>query len=257
VITASVTFALAAALAVADEPEPKDTLPELPAAKTWKLVWNDEFDGDKLNEDKWNIPPDAVRRDGWWMREAISLDGDGHLVMSTLKDGDKYVDGCVRTRGKFEHTFGYYVARVQLQKQVGHWSAFWLYNDCVGNLGDGGRNGAEIDIYEKPTLDDWVPQTIHWDGYGKEHQSEGTRVEVPGIMDGWHTFSLWWGPDEYVFYIDGKETWRTSAGGVCEAPLYIKLSDEIGDWGGKIQDAELPDCFKVDYVRVYDVVDEE
>ena len=28
---------------------------------------------------------------------------NGHLAISTLKDGDRYLDACVRTRGKFEH----------------------------------------------------------------------------------------------------------------------------------------------------------
>jgi len=37
--------------------------------------------------------------------------------------------------------------------------------------------------------------------------------------------------------------------------LYIKLSDEIGDWGGDITQAKLPDRFLVDYVRVYDLVE--
>ncbi len=53
-----------------------------------------------------------------------------------------------------------------------------------------------------------------------------------------------------------KETWRTNAGGVCQVPEYIKLSDEIGNWAGDIKNAELPDKFLVDYVRVYDLVDE-
>ena len=44
-------------------------------------------------------------------------------------------------------------------------------------------------------------------------------------MDGWHTYSLWWKADEYVFFVDGRETWRTTAGGVCQVPLYLKLSD--------------------------------
>jgi hypothetical protein len=68
---------------------------------------------------------------------------------------------------------------------------------------------------------------------------------------------LWWKPDEYVFYVDGKEIWRTDAGGVSQVPGYIKLSDEIGDWAGDITKAELPDKFLVDYVRVYDPVKEE
>lgn len=237
------------------QPQPTDNLPAPPGGKSWELTWHDEFDGDRLDESKWDVPPDSQRRDGWWMRKAISLDGMGNLVMSTFKDGDRYVDGCVRTRGKFEHAFGYYVVRVQLQTQVGHWSAFWLYNDCVGKIGDEGRDGTEIDIFEKPWLDDRVQQTLHWDGYGKEHKSSGNVAHVPGIMAGFHTYGLWWKPDEYVFYVDGKETWRTNAGGVCQVPLYIKPSDEIGDWAGDIAKAQLPDQFLVDYVRVYDLFD--
>jgi beta-glucanase (GH16 family) len=253
----ALTVAIFPPFASGQQDEPKDQLPSSPEGKAWKMVWHDEFDGDKLDETKWQIPPDGKRRDGWWMRQAISVDGKGHLVMKTVKEGNKYIDGCVRTRGKFEHAFGYYVARIQLQKQPGHWSAFWLFNDSVNKVGNEGRDGTEIDIYEKPWLDDRVQQTLHWDGYGKDHKSEGKVAKVPGVMEGWHTFSLLWMPEEYVFYVDGKETWRTKAGGVCQVPLYIKLSDEIGDWGGDIGKAKLPDEFQVDYVRVYDLVEKK
>jgi beta-glucanase (GH16 family) len=234
----------------------EDQLPPPPEGKAWKLVWHDEFDGDKLDPSKWEVP-EQRRRDGWWSPKAVSLDGQGNLVISTLKDGDRYLDACVRTRGRFEHAFGYYVARIKLQQQPGHWSAFWLYNASVGKIGDEGRDGTEIDIMEKPWLDDRVQHALHWDGYGKEHKSEGKVATVPSVLDGFHTFSLWWKPDGYVFYVDGKETWRTSAGGVCQVPLYIKLSDEIGNWAGDIATAKLPDRFLVDYVRVYDLVDAE
>jgi len=243
---------LLAQSAIAQE---KDALPTAPMGKTWKLIWNDEFDGTTLDESKWAIPPAAPRKGGWWMRKAISLDGKGHLVIRTLKEGDKYFDGCVKTTKKFEHAFGYYAARVQLQKQQGHWSAFWITGPGVGKVGEGGRDGTEIDIMEKPWRDDRVQHTFHWDGYGKDHKSEGKVVKVPGVMEGWHTFGLWWKPDEYVFYVDGKETWRSQAGGVCQVPEYILLSDEIGKWGGDITKAKLPDQFLVDYVRVYDLVE--
>jgi beta-glucanase (GH16 family) len=231
-----------------------DQLPTPPDGKAWKLVWNDEFDGTKLDESKWEVPENR-RRDGFWSRKAISLDGKGNLVISALKDGDKFLDGCVRTRGKFEHAFGYYVARTKFQKEQGHWTAFWMYAPSVGKIGDEGRDGTEIDIMEKPSLDDQMNHALHWDGYGKEHRSEAHKFKVPGIMEGYHDFALWWTPDEYVFYVDGKETWRTKAGGVCQVPLYLKLSDEIGDWAGDIKKAKLPDEFLVDYVRVYDLVE--
>jgi beta-glucanase (GH16 family) len=246
----------AAHVAAAEVPEPKDTLPPAPEGKTWKLVWHDEFDGTKLDETKWQIPPEGKRRDAVWSPKAISLDGKGNLAIATLKEGDRFLDGCVRTKGKFEHAFGYYVARIQLQKDIGHWSAFWLYNNSVGKIGDEGRDGTEIDIMEKPWLDDRINYALHWDGYGKEHKSASKVVTVPGIMQGFHTYALLWTPDEYVFYVDGRETWRSKAGGVCQVPLYIKLSDEVGNWAGDIRKAKLPDRFLVDYVRVYDLVED-
>lgn len=234
----------------------RSELPAPPAGKTWKLVWGDEFDGTTLDETKWDVPPDAVRRDGWWMRQAIQLDGQGHLVMRTIEADGKLVDGCVRTLGRFERAYGLYVARIRLQRQPGHWPAFWLMGRTVGRVGDEGRDGTEIDIMEKPWLDDRVNHALHWDGYGREHKSDKKVATVPGLMHGFHTYALWWSPEEYVFHVDGQVTWRTQAGGVCQAPLYIKLSDEIGKWGGDIRRAKLPDEFLVDYVRVYDLVDE-
>lgn len=235
----------------------EDRLPAPPDGKTWKLVWNDEFNGTVLDENKWQVFDNSPRRDGFWMRSTVNLDGNGNLVMSTVKEGDKYLDGCIRTRGKFEHAFGYFTIRVKLQKQPGHWSAFWLMGDSVGKVGDEGRDGTEIDIFEKPWLNDTVQHALHWDGYGEHHRSAGQKVEIPGVMEGFHTFSLWWKTDEYIFYVDGKETWRTSAGGVCQVPLFIKVSDEIGKWAGDIAAAKLPDQFVVDYVRVYDLFDAE
>jgi beta-glucanase (GH16 family) len=78
---------------------------------------------------------------------------------------------------------------------------------------------------------------------------------VPGVMEGWHTFGLLWLPDQYVYFVDGKETWRTKAGGVSQVPEYMLLSKEVGQWGGEISKANLPDEFLVDYVRVYDLVE--
>jgi beta-glucanase (GH16 family) len=231
-----------------------DRLPPAPKGQTWKLAWHDEFDGTTLDTTKWAPRPEAVRKDGYWSAAAMQLDGHGHLLMHTMKKDGKFVDGCITTQKKFEHTFGYYVARMKFQKQPGHWSAFWLTCNGVGHVGDEGRDGTEIDIIEKPWLDNRVQQTLHWDGYGEHHKSQGHVAQVEKVMQGFHTFGLWWKPGEYGYYVDGVETWRTSAGGVSQVPEYILLSDEIGKWGGDIHKAKLPDQSEVDYVRVYDLV---
>ncbi len=247
-----------AATAGAAPVSPPDALPPAPKGQEWKLVWHDEFDGTTLDATKWDVP-EYKRRDAWWSRKAVDLDGKGNLAIKTLHEGGKYYNACVRTKKKYEKAFGYFVARIRLQRSAGHWTAFWMYNNGVGKIGNGGRDGTEVDIMEKPWMDDRVQHTLHWDGYGKDHKSKGNVAKVPGVMKGFHTFGLLWTPDEYVFYVDGKETWRTDAGGVCQVPLYIKLSDEakFKGWAGDVRKANLPDEFLTDYVRVYDLVDKK
>ncbi len=237
----------------AEQLQNPDQLPAPPAGHKWRLVWHDEFDGPKLDETKWNRLGDSKRRDGYWIKDDAYVDGKGNLVLRTRQDGDRYTSGAVNTRGKFEHAFGYYVTRCRVQRQQGHWPAFWLMCSGVNTIGNDGRDGTEIDIVEIPWLDGQLTSNLHWDGYGKEHQTAGIKFNVAGIQDGWHTFALHWMTNEYVFYVDGKETWRTTAGGVSQVPEFIKLTDEIGKWGGDIRQATLPDHFEVDYVRVYDL----
>ena len=52
-------------------------------------------------------------------------------------------------------------------------------------------------------------------------------------------------------------TWRAASShhSLSQAPEYLKLTEEIGKWGGEIRSAQLPDTFEVDYVRVYDLVE--
>lgn len=233
-----------------------DPLPSPPAGSSFKMVWSDEFNGVTLDETKWNRLGDSKRRDGFWIKEEAYLDGKGSLILRTRKDGDRYTCGAVNTRGKFEHAYGYYVARCKMPTQPGHWPAFWLMCSGVSSLGNEGRDGTEIDIMEAPWRDGQLTVNLHWDGYGKEHKSAGTKFKIPETTTGWHTYGLLWTPDEYVFYVDEKEVWRSKAGGVSQVAEFLKLTEEIGTWGGKIQDAKLPDYFAVDYVRVYDLVKE-
>jgi len=232
--------------------EQKDSLPPPPDGKQWKLAWHDEFDGDKIDESKWNRLGDSKRRAGFWVKDDAYLSGKGTLLLRTKKDGDRYTCGAVNTRGKFEHAFGYYVARCQMPKEPGHWSAFWLMCDGVNKIGNDGRDGTEIDVMEMPWRDGQLTVNLHWDGYGKDHKSAGTKFKREGVTEGWHTFGLRWLPEEYTFYVDGQEVWRSKAGGVSQVPEFLKLTLEIGDWAGDIKQAKLPDHFEVDYVRVYD-----
>jgi beta-glucanase (GH16 family) len=232
------------------EDQPPDA-PDIPV-EGYALVWADEFDGDKLDRSKWDYRSLGRRRDAINVREAVSLDGEGTLVITTSHVDEEYHTGMIATQGLFEPTYGYFECRAKLQEQTGHWSAFWLQTPTMGRpIGNPAVSGTEVDIFEYMTKwDNEMVHNLHWDGYGRDHQTAGTRTSAEGISSGWHTFGLLWTENSYVFYVDGKETWRTSEG-ISKRSEYIILSLEVGDWADDIADAELPDSFYVDYVRVY------
>jgi len=251
-IVFAATIVAAMATAGAEEPAHDHSLPPPPSRKSWQLVWNDEFTGPHLDESKWNRLGDYKRRDGHWVKDDAFVSRTGTLVLRTRRDGERYTCGAVDTRGKFERALGCYVARCKMPRQPGHWPAFWLMCPGVGKVGDGGRDGTEIDIVEIPWRDGRVVMNLHWDGYGEHHQHAGTKVTIPELTEGFHDYGLVWTEAEYVFYVDGAEVWRSRAGGVSQVPQYILLTGEIGTWGGDIATADLPDSFEVDFVRVYE-----
>ena len=125
-----------------------------------------------------------------------------------------------------------------------------------------GRDGTEIDIYEGAYYKDGWPKrdsvssNLHYDGYGDAHRSTGVgRWFVEKPYDTFHTYGLEWNEREYIFYIDGVETGRSSFGGVSQNPQWLILSveHEFGGWAGDIREnapGGMTD-FVVDYVRVY------
>lgn len=149
-----------------------------------QLVWNDEFNGTTIDTTKWQQLGDVSRQQGYWWRTNSYLSGNGQLVLRvTYGGGTAYGSGAVQSKGKFEHAFGYYEAKMKFQTQQGHWCAFWDYDDDEGqNPPVGGADGAEIDILEHPWLIDQAQNTLHWDGYstGSGSGRKGGNRHAPG-----------------------------------------------------------------------------
>jgi len=237
-----------------------------------ELVWSDEFDGTTVDPSSWDKPEYNRRQnengpDGWWLRQDSYLDGQGHLVIRARKianrnsDNDPYdySTGAIRTIDRFEQKFGKFEIRCKLPTQPGWWVAFWLYSSSVGHVDGSGEDGTEIDIFEGFGWTDKMQHALHWDGYGDAHQSIGKSRTMEGIRDGYHTFSLEWYENLYIFYIDGAESWRTTDGGVSKVPAYVKITGELSTepwaigtgWSNDPKNGTYPDSFLVDYVRVY------
>ncbi len=272
--------------------ESKHVKSMLPEGKKWKLVWHDEFDGDTLDRTKWDFrlhllqqrhetfAPDGAVLDGNSNLLLTLYEKDGHFYSPHLQTGYNYLDRpgssfCFDSEAdkpkmvwpvseirepKFMHKYGYYEIRCKLQNQPGWWSAFWLQSPVIGSSLNPAEAGVEVDIMENFTRDGIISHNNHWDGYGADHKSCGSGPrELEETPDGFHTFGLEWNKDGYIYYVDGKESWRTSEA-VSHREQFILISTECegyreGDEPSEnLKKAVLPDYFIVDYVRVYDEV---
>ena len=266
------------------------TPPRGPALDMSKFVdepsWADEFEGDVLNEGKWQpafgLWGTCVWRGGYWNMDMAEVK-DGCLTIRTaympqgIAGGPPGYYNCgIYTRGLFEQAYGYFEARCKLPRGAGHWAAFWLQCDGMENVDGTGIDGAEIDVFESPYywMRSWVPfyrdivtANVHIDGYGDALQSKNIcRTNVPGNpYDEFHTYGLEWNEDEYIIYVDRIECGRSSFGGTSRVPEYLLLSVEVdakkGEWAGVpgtgwagniTWSRHIPSEFVVDYVRTYE-----
>lgn len=254
------------------------------------LVWRDEFNGTELDRDKWGFSWWITeRKGGYWHEDMVSVK-DGNLVIRAeyleTPPENKYADsgvdmpeykpgwytGKVTTRDKYEQCYGYFEVRCILPAATGMWSAFWMMNEGVYNVNNSGEDGTEIDVFESFYYkDNWwgndaISTGIHYDGYGEGHSAVpvGKMFIKNNPYEEYNTYGVEWNENEYIFYINGVETGRTSAGGVSKNPEYLLLSCEFAGENGvqfsdrhgtgeidKTPEENWPAEFKVDYVRCY------
>ncbi len=233
----------------------------------YSLVFEDEFNGTQLNTDAWEYRGSGPRRGGFNAESQVRLE-NGNMILSGeyLTDGE-YGEGWYTGMVKLKERYckGYFEIRCIVNSGEGFWSAFWLQADSPYNaaVSKGGIGGAEIDIFESMSWEnkigkDSVVQTVHCagvDGIQEGFQSERLGAFYgDNIYEEYNTYGLEWTDDEYIFYVNGVETRRTSFGnGVSEVLEDVIVSLEIPD-EDKLSQID-KDSYKteyiIDYVRIY------
>ena len=121
-----------------------------PKKAGWKLILDEEFDGDSLNPNLWTrtfARKGIQLKDGFLeLRATRKPAGNGKVIYET--NGFSTVK---------KYSYGYYEARVRVRDCSGWITAFWLYG---GQTGNSYLDGMEVDVYEdyyvfpgKPLLD--------------------------------------------------------------------------------------------------------
>ena len=252
--------------------------PDQPQNPVYKLVWEDNFDGEKLNLDDWNF---EYHEPGWVNAELQAyVDSerntyvkDGMLYIQAIKemiDGKPYyTSGRINTQKKHDFQYGRFEVRAKVPSGKGFLPAFWMMPTDESFYGQWPKCG-EIDIMEvHGSALSTSYGTLH---FGEPHtQKQGSYTLPDGqenFSEAFHVFACEWDPGEFRFYVDGHlfytvNDWFTKKPGFGEVaypapydqPFYLILNLAVGgSWVGyPDEDAVFGDNaqFVIDYVRAY------
>ncbi|MCR4615687.1 MAG: glycoside hydrolase family 16 protein [Clostridiales bacterium] len=237
----------------------------------YELVVCDEFNGDKVDTDTWFFRSLGSGNSGCGFNcESQAKVEDGNLILTAEyldAEKGKYGEGWYSAVIALNQWYckGYFEIRCICNKGEGFWSTFWLQSGHSYDLqSNGGIGGAEIDILENSTFDfplkkfrNCITQTVYCNGYDDNDENiDKCQVRAAGddIYNKFNTYGVKWTDDEYIFYINGKETFRTSFGkGVSQVPENLIVGLEIPNILPKdiAANKDYKTQMTVDYVKVY------
>ncbi|MCL1947476.1 MAG: family 16 glycosylhydrolase [Chitinivibrionia bacterium] len=202
---------------------------ENPAINGWTLHWNDEFDGNVLDESKWSTDYGYYLSDDpgtwgwgnneaqWYSHNAKNVFVDNGLLNLAAYSNDpmtfqpqggtaNYSSGKVLSRDKFYWKYGRIDFRVKLPAVSGTWPACWMMPQ--ENYYGGWASSGEIDVMEaKGRFPNSSSGAIHfgsaWPGNnfigGEYHFPEGKT-----IANDFNVYSVIWEQDKIKWYVNGK-----------------------------------------------------
>ena len=245
---------------------------------------SDEFEGDKIDEDKWLVQGRGGNYYIWKGRAPSQfaphnvIVEDGKLKLRSQWEPDfefakeAYADGSNNdTYGVFEGkplpvTTAAVVSKkrflngyMEVKSKAGDsnmTAAFWAIGhqqelDIFEQMGKPKIEGSISEKMSKMTVHDWSPPALR-----------PTRAFVYAdyldyrVADEFHIYGAEWGRDYLTIYRDGKQVYHIEqkdigTDWVLNNPMEIWLDSEIFKWLGLPHKEELPTDFEIEYIRVW------
>lgn len=250
--------------------------PEMAMAQDdWKLVWSDEFDGDHLNYQQWEIEVNAFGGGNHELqiytdrKENVRVE-EGNLILEARRDNQgisgttrEFSSGRIRSKRRGDWKYGKIEVRAKLPAGQGVWPAIWMMpsDEVYG----GWASSGEIDIMEfKGQEPNQIWGTLHYGTSWPDNQHSGDIYKAPSdfsFADDFHTYGVEWEEGEIRWYIDGKlwqtqNKWNTESAAFpapFDQKFHLILNVAVGGGfvGPVADDTPFPAQMKVDWVRVY------
>ena len=230
-----------------------------------KLVWEEDFKGNSLNEKVWNyeLGDGCPALCGWGNNERQIYTNqnhtikDGILLIEAKKTVENYSSTRITTQGKKEFLYGRIEARAKLPVGKGIWPAFWMLGNNIKSVG--WPKCGEIDILEYVGREPhFVYTSLHTESsFGNTINTKKTKIDT--IEEGFHVFTIDWTKEKIEFFVDNISVYtynpilKNESTWPFDQPFYIVVNMAIGgNFGGHdVDDTIFPQQFLIDYIRVY------
>lgn len=238
-------------------PPPLTPAGQGPDLTGYRLSLDDEFQGDTLDRSLWSttypwgartIPSNHEAQE--YSGQAIHV-GNGicQIVAQPASSGGlPYSSGLLTSYNSFSATAGYVEMRAKLPAGKGLWPAFWL-------LPESQKWPPEIDAFEMlgddPTK---LYLTYHYPGANGSDAQVQSTLQGPDFSQGYHTYGVSWDAQAIVWYVDGKEVFRTP-NKLPNEPMYLLVNLAVGgqgSWPGPPDASTVfPASMDIAYIRAY------
>ena len=205
-----------------------------------KLVWSDEFDGDRLDPKKWNFRATMNSTDCLYANDERTYEVKDSKLCLHVRPSPDPAKRCLLSRGVATHEtmafkYGYLEMCAKVPFKHGAWPSFWMtvpkkHQRCTWM--------SEVDIFEVFSSKNEVVANLHkwgWNaqtkktdhvmlpgGEGFSQESRGYRFPDPGALNGaFHVYGFEWTPRAMSFFVDGMR--------YCSIPI-----DEAHDYSPKV-----------------------
>lgn len=249
-------------------------LSESAIAQDWELVWEEQFETDSLDMDKWSFQIGTGASEGltsWGNNELqyytdreenIFLE-DGKLHIRALEErfvNRNYTSARIRTKDKADFKYGKFEIRAKNPTGQGLWPAIWMM-PTESVYGTWPRSG-EIDIMELVGHEpDVVHGTVHYGPAWPNNREHGGSYQLDEgtFNDDFHTFTIIWEPGRIDWFVDGQLYVRATPNNLAphnwpfDQYFHFILNVAVGGtWPGNPDaSTEFPQEMVIDYIKVY------
>jgi beta-glucanase (GH16 family) len=236
---------------------------------TGRLVFDEEFDGSRLDRRRWSTCY-------WWGRRGCTIGTDGerewyqpHQVVVSRgtarliatrrrirgADGRTYpfVSGMISTgpppgrrAPKFAFRYGWVQARIRVPSGRGLWPTFWLLPADRSDL-------PEIDVMEMlGQTADQVHLHLHF-ARARQESVVGVVRRVPPAPGRWHVYGIDWAPGRLTWTLDGRRVFQVSGSAVPRVRMYLLADLAVGGQypGPPDRATHFPATLQIDWIRVW------